>query len=377
MAFQPINNLQIASVPNYAVATTALTANAAGESCGIIGRVRIEGNAGSKTISAAGGGAIYWTTGTVTFADAGSTLRVGIQDVDLTTGLEDGTFDVNVDYTGGGGGVTANALNKSVMGAGTKTLAHGDLIAIVVELSARGGADAIQIARSIIRQIAQVDVLGIPYGTADTGTLAKQTGTMLYAVIEFDDGTIGWIQGTNGILAGTPTALSFNSGSSPDEYIGTFTPDVPLQISGFAVTISAIAAADTFEAILYEDPYGTPNALVTVTPDTDVQGSAASTESLWFFSCAATDLSAGTTYGVAIRPTTTNPLSWEYLSLGTGGAPLKSTLPLPALKMAGRTDQTGAFVETDVIHMPLIILDVCGLSDGSGGGGGASAYAFA
>ena len=375
MAFQTINNLLIIAAPSVGDFVTPITANAAGESCGVVGRVVIEGNAASKTISAAGGGSIIWNPSSVTMADVATTVRVGIQDVSAVTGIEDGTFDTYLEYTGGGTIPTAGAINKSVMGSGTKTIGNGDLIAIVVEMVTRGGTDSIAITRVQGAIASQMTAIGLPYGTADTGSPTKSSAAMMWGVIVFDDGTVGWIEGMGGIPFGlTPQAVG--SGSTPDEYIGTFTPTVPLQICGFGASLSGIATTETFEAILYSDPYGTPSSVVTLTPD-PIQLSNATSESVHLFKCAVTDLSAGTTYGVAIRPTTAATLNWEYIDLGSGNDPLKKTLPLWDLKMAARTDQTGAFVETQAYHVPMIIIDVCGLSDGSGGGGGASAYAFA
>ena len=370
MAFQPIANLLLPSCPHVVDATSGITLNATGESGGIVGSIQVEGGSGSKTISAAGGGAIIWFAGTVTMADAGSTLRVGIQDVNAANGLEDGTFDVYAEFTGGGTIPTANDFNASAMTSGTKTLTQGDTVAIVVELVSRGGSDSVNVSRVATRAISGINTMGLPYGTNDLGTLSVSNASGIYAVIKFDDGTIGWIQGTAAVIPLFSVPQAFDSGSTPDEYIGTFVPAWPMQICGFGAALSGIASGDTFEAILYEDPYGTPNALVTLTPDTDIVGGAGTTESFHVFPCTKTSLAAGTTYGVAIRPTTANSINWEYTHVGGADlAVLKRALPLPSLKMAARTDQTGAFVETETFHVPLIVLDVCGLDDGTGGSG--------
>src|SRR5688500_19686033 len=82
-------------------ATNVAVIDAVGESLTIIGQLSIEGNATGKVLSAAGGGSFFYVAGTsVNIDNAGSTLRVGLQDVDLTTGLEDGVFDVYADVTG-------------------------------------------------------------------------------------------------------------------------------------------------------------------------------------------------------------------------------------------------------------------------------------
>lgn len=60
--------------------------DAATEKTAMIGRVYISGRPGSaKTISAAGGGSISFRTGTVTFANAGTTIALGIKTWTLQT----------------------------------------------------------------------------------------------------------------------------------------------------------------------------------------------------------------------------------------------------------------------------------------------------
>ena len=69
---------------------------AAGRSIAVIGKLVLAAGTGSKTISSAGGKIYIGKIASRTFANAGSTLRIGIQDVTAGTGLEDGVFDVGV-----------------------------------------------------------------------------------------------------------------------------------------------------------------------------------------------------------------------------------------------------------------------------------------
>ncbi len=98
------------------------TMDGAGESQAFIGKVFLEAGTGSKTISSAGG-KIRWRSGTVTFANAGTNFRIGIQDV-ASTGLEDGTFDVYADLVGGTDTITGSADQLTAMETGTKTISH-------------------------------------------------------------------------------------------------------------------------------------------------------------------------------------------------------------------------------------------------------------
>src|SRR3990172_6421351 len=130
--------------------TSSGTLDAAGEKIVFIGRMYLEGGPGSKTISSAGG-KIDWRTSAVTWATPGSALRVGIADVDLTKGppgRDDGTFDVRKDLVQGTDSLASNTWVSTAMDTGTKTIAHGDLVAIVFELTATLGVDSVQVAKT-------------------------------------------------------------------------------------------------------------------------------------------------------------------------------------------------------------------------------------
>jgi hypothetical protein len=369
MAIQNINNLILTSEPFYANDITVVTINAAGRSGAVIGQVVIQGNGSNKVISAGLGKILWYPLGT-TFVAVGTTLRIGIQDVDLATGLEDLTYDVRKEYVAGTDIITANALNLAVMDTGNKTLSDGDLIAIVITMPARAGADSVAINGCQSNHIMLTDAnLGFPYGTTNTGVLTKSNTTFVYAIIVFDDGTLGWIVSTNPVSwsAGVST-ISFNSGSSPDEYIGTFTPNYTMQVSYIAPSISGIATTDNFEVILYSDPYGTPTVIATIVPDPDVVSGVVAAGAPHFYKIPPITLVSGTTYGIAVRPTTVNNINWNYAALTSSATAeiVKGIQPLPSLKMAGRTNQVGAFVETSGAHLPLVAINVCGLDDGIG-----------
>jgi len=351
-------------------AASNVTLDAAGESLAVVGYLRLQlGASGSKTCSSAGG-AIYYHTGTsVTFSNGSSNLRLGLQDP-ASTGLEDGTFDVQADLVGGTDTITTNSWYKIPMESGTKTLAEGDLVAIAVELTARGGADTLTVRRAISNVFGDTTApgSGFPYGTADTGTLAKSTN-MLAAAILFDDGTIGWIDGVPPIpLSGDGATLSINVTSSPDEYIGTFTPVAPMRVTGILWGgLTSIATTDDFEVILYQDPSNTPSVIQAVAIDPDFV-----TNGNCLAKITPVTLAAGTEYGVAIRPTTVNNITIRYFDLLTGNDGLKqgmATLGVPC-KFSQRTSQSGAFGEVQTYYMPLFGLLVNGLDNGAGGAGG-------
>src|SRR5687768_973556 len=109
------------------------TLNAATDKTCLVGHVYWEGRAASKTISSSGG-AIMFRAGAVTFANGSTTLDVGIQDVDSANGpvvRGDGTFDVKKTHQGGTDTINATAFNTISMATGSKTITHGDLVAVV------------------------------------------------------------------------------------------------------------------------------------------------------------------------------------------------------------------------------------------------------
>lgn len=353
---------------NILAASANRTIDAAGEYAAVVGPLWFPAQTGTKTLSAAGGGEIFWLAGqTVTFANGATELRPGIANV-LSTGLPD-TQDVFGSYIGGVDTITASEVNRRVMSSGSKTMTFGDQIAIVNLMPTRGGTDSI-----LMRTIDGLPFgdFGSPYGVAN-GTRVNGPTPFL---IKFDDGTPGWILHTALLrnFVGGLSTISFNSGSTPDEYIGVVTFGVAMTICGMGAKIGALASTDAFEVVIYRDPFGAPVALQTTAFTGSNQfGSGAGMAEVVLATPYA--LPADTPIGVAIRPTTANSLTWDYFDLGSGMDFLKKASPFKTIQMAARTDQTGAFVETDADHMPDLVTWIGALEPG-GVTGGAHAATF-
>lgn len=365
-------SIPLASIPVPTTSvSTSVTLDAAGESAALIGKVHLEGRTGSKTISSAGG-EIWFATAAVTFANGGTNLRVGIQDVDATTGLEDTTWDVYKDFTGGGGGVSTSVYNAAVMASGSKTISHGDIVAVVVEMTTRGGADSVVLQRmSVIASGSLPNQIGFPYGTADTGTLAKAS-LMPIVFLKFDDGTFGWIQGTCPYyLPAQNTRHSFSSSTTPDEYAAVFRLPFKCKIDAVGIDCDQIDSTDAPEIILYSDPLGTPVADVTLTPDMDeFQGLGIVNGGAVFQLASEYTIEANTWYALSVRPTTTAALEVRTWSVGSGFEDTKRAGPFGADILHGtRTNQSGAFSTTLVERIPDIVLFLSQLDDGAGGSG--------
>ena len=347
----------------FTTSTGNMTIDAAGESAAIVGYINLSSGVGtSATVSAAGSGKMHVRMEAITFASGSTNVRIGVNDVGAT-GLEDGTHDVFADVTGGGGGLTGSTVNTVTMTSGTKTISHGDLVALVVEMTARGGTDSIVMPRS------STNGLVIPYATADTGSgPAKGAFGAPYIAIEFDNGVIGWM--TNHMPRGVVAGSGFNSGSTPDEYALVF--QVPFKASavGIYALLSSLASTDDFEMILYSDPLGTPVAERTITQDMDLADT--NGEQVWSRTFAtAYTLSANTDYAIAIRPTTANSVAIFEIGLGTNGANLRKATPFGTnCSRYTRTNQSGAFGSQSTILIPAFGLWVGSLSDDVSSGGG-------
>jgi hypothetical protein len=328
-------------MPFYGVTSASAAIDAVGESFACIGRVKLTTGPGtSKTISSAGG-TVHINISTLTFANAGTTVKVGVQDV--SSGIEDGTYDVRADVVGGSGGLTSGVCSVP-MTTGTKTITHDDLVAVVFEMTARGGADTVTFLRYGTTGNA------FPYTTLDVGSGPARATLYGLMTLEFDDGTLGYFN--SDVFAFNPSTPSFASNSTPDEYALVFQVPVPMRVTSLVTTIGSFANTDDFELILYSDPLGTPVAERTIAHDADESNA----QSVGQFErdISPYDLSAGTTYAIAMRPTTTNALAISVADFGSGNANLRgATLFGTNASLGTRTDQSGAFTETTT-QIPLM-----------------------
>ncbi len=351
------------------------TMDAAGESSGVVGQVYLaDPSGGSKTISSAGG-KLWLRSGSVTFANAGTTIRAGIQDVDPANGLEDGTYDVYGELVGGGGGLAANSYNEFAMSSGTKTIAHGDLVVVVVEMMSRGGSDSVSWSTNNSNVAphsnnAGLTGTGFPYGTVDTGTRQKSANSPAVFLV-FDDGTYGWIEFQEpGPASLSASSTNINTGSNPDELAACFHLPFKCTLTGVVMGVGNVATADDFELILYSDPFGTPVAERTVTMDAMYYGTTGGNARAGGVFAPYT-LLANTDYAVAVRPTTANNITVYYFTTSTGKEAIKrSTIFGESIQLGSRQNQSGAFSVSNTALWPDLVLTLSQIDDGSGGGGG-------
>lgn len=353
------------------------TMNAAGESVTFIGRVRLENPAGgSKVLSAVGGGALRWKIGSSvpTFSNAATTFRIGVQDVNPATGIEDGVFDVYADLVGGTDVLAANTAYLTPMESGSKTINHNDLIAISFEMISRGGTDNIVLlGNQIVLPFTSTYSIGYPLITVDIGSGPFKTAGGGNVNIEFDDGTLGVIYPSFCLpLSNSITPVSVNLNSTPDELAIVFRLPFTCSVEAIYPAISQVIATDLFEIIIYEDPDTSPTVLQTIAISPLLLIS--SSNQLPRVPVSET-FEAGRWYGIAIRPTTAGSIDVPVIDVGAGNENYKKLMPFGEdIYLYGRSDQTGPFTVVNTRYLPMIRMEISALDDGASGGGRSSVF---
>jgi len=323
-------------------ATDQNVLNAAGEELHFVGQVYLEGgsSSASKTISSSGG-KIWWYTGTTTtFADAGTTLRIGIQDVSASSPSQgDATFDVYGDLVGGTDTINTSTAYGTAMGAGTKTIAHGDLVAVVFDMVSRGGADDVRV--KTFDHPSNVGTNRRPSVVLAAPTATRVNSTPC-ALIEFDDGTLGWLYGS--LYMNNASNLSFGvSTSVADEYGNLFQVPVKVNMAGVTLNTDTSAFTADYEILLYEDPLGTPSVLETITVDASQLVTTFLPGVDMHMLTGDRLLQPGVVYGVTIRPTTASTLTLYYNDVSVSSHWKSSGLSGDNCYAIRRLDNTGAF----------------------------------
>lgn len=262
-------------------AATNFLQDAANEACHMYGQIVTDDGA-SHTIDTTGSSSLQWRAGPVTFANAGTTFKVGLAAMDTATGpagratnvADVITFSVSKSMAGGGGGVTANAWQTHVPDAGTLTVANGNFIAFCTQMTALGGVDLINTSVHTTGSAP-----GRPATTSFTGGSYASAGGAPNCIISFSDGHLGWFAGAP--VFSTVTAQTWNSGSGTKEYGNYLQFPFPLKIYGI---YSIFALGGDCDFIVYSDPLGTPVAEKTVSADANATAAATVRYHYHFFS---------------------------------------------------------------------------------------------
>lgn len=251
---------------------SAGTVDATNESVAMIGHLYWE-DGGTHTVDTTGSSSLQWRTNAVTNANGGTTTKVGLADVITTAGpparanhaSDVISFDVAAVFTGGGGGITATAWNTSVPTTGTKTIAHNQLVAFAIQMTARGGADSIVVLNTtMLAATNRPQVTTFASGSYSAATAAPN------CIVVANDGTIGWLFGSI-LHSVTASNRTFNNASSPNEYGQLFDLPVGTKVHGIYAMVDPDADGDF---VLYADPLGTPAIVRTASLDLNTAVSA-------------------------------------------------------------------------------------------------------
>lgn len=276
---------------------TAMAATA--DKVAMLGYAKVAGRATGKVVSAAGGGSITWRTSTVTWANAGTTMDVGLQGVAAAAGpvpQPNGTFGVKRTLTGGDGNVTGSATKVTAMtgGSGTSTISHGDLIAVVWDMTARAGADSVIISHGANGGS------GLPNNNLFTAAAWRTTqGRLPNVVITSDDGTLITIDDTIPFVSAA--VETYADATNPDERGLLFQVPWDCKIDAVRGLLGITDNASDYTITVYSDPLGTPASVASVTVLADRGAVAAGDREQRFPLAAEVSLSANTDYVIAVR----------------------------------------------------------------------------
>lgn len=366
----------IADLPSMNAGYSPQTIDAANDSVALIGYVYIDGRpASAKTLSAAGGGKMYFAASSRTFANAGTTFRFGVQDLSAVAAnipppQPDGTFDVYGDLVGGTGTINTTSFTEVAMTSGSKSISHGQKVAIMATLTSRGGTDTITFQGSLANSGSGYPPINpVAVGQSAGGAWTSPGQWFPCFWILFDDGTVGWIADTINFHASQSFGDYITSTSTPDEYGLIFQVPFDCKVDALLTAIGYTSGSDNSGAslILYSDPLGTPSALVTATIDPlQVLNTQTNAFPQTVPLSSEITLSKNTDYCLAVQVTSSGTVRIGYAGFASDNEMKASGWWDPAYHSLGtRTNGTGAFTETVRKGFPAWVR-ISQIDDGSG-----------
>jgi hypothetical protein len=244
--------------------------------------------------------------------------------------------------------------------AGTKTIANGDLVAFVVQMVTRGGADSVTVQRESIN----TNSASLPFVTTFLGGAYADAVALPNAVITFSDGARGYFFG--GYVATTGSAtVNANSGTSLKEAGNLLQFPFPVRAYGiygaWSIPVDASVA-------LYSDPLGTPVAEKTISYDANAISATSSANQFFGLFPAPYDIPANTPVVVAVKGGATN----TAMLYKTFNAALHQESEPLGQNCYAVTRNAAAFAAQNSSKDRATIGLLIGAFDGGGGGGLAS-----
>lgn len=355
------------------------TLDAAGEEYAMIGRLHINGRpAGTKTLDNSGSSAIeFQTSGTAVFDTAGSVFKVGIQGVTAAAGpiaQPDGTYGAVGVFTKGTNDTspaltTGSSWTTAVPTTGSSTLSHGDLVAVVFELTTNNGAESIAVAGTSDGYYGGRPVTNLLAGAGPAWSTITGSGAGIgpNVVITFSDGTLATIDGMN--WSGLIGNVSWATGGT-DEKGMIFQVPFDCKVDALMARVRTAGATSDFTLSLYSDPFGTPAVMnsgaAAVTVLAEQCGQTNTALSFLHQLASEVSLTANTDYCVAVNADGAGNIRFEYTTIGNAA---HRKLFSPAGDTIGGTSRsTGAFATATTLMYPIgvRISEISGF--GAGGG---------
>lgn len=322
----------------------SMTMDAATEKCAAIGRVYFNGRpSGAKTMST---GTIQFRVGTTTFSEA--TIDVGIQGVATGAGpiaQPDGSYVTKKTVTAGGW--SSNTWITVTMDTGSTNITHGDLIAVVWDMTARVSDSVIVQSGTTSGEFAQATNAGpaqpitnVFLAGAWGASAASGGGRVPNVYITTDDGTIGWFDFT--MPVSNANALeSWSNSTNPDERGMIFQVPFDCKIDALWAACGGQSANGDFTFKLYSDPTGTPTLLTSQTMLIE-QMAPGNAQAMAMVIVPEQTLTRNTDYCVSVRATgTTNTQLYAVAVPDTSFRVVNSAGT--TFKKATRDNDTGAF----------------------------------
>lgn len=334
----------------YDTSATNTTLDAQDEEVHFIGHLELPPGTASATFDT--NTTIQFQAGTVTW-NTGTTVRIGVQDVDATTGAPgrgDGNWDCYKDMVAGTDTISTG-WNTITMASGSKSVNQGDLIAICIKVTVKG---AETLSLPVTYGGAGGFTAGRPLTVSSIGSGFVARAALVIVAINFN-GIYATLQGA--LPYTSRTATTFNNTSTPDERGNFITFPFACKVRGFVMRIVYSASSTTFDVVMYSDPSGTPAAMSggTVTVDTDTLYSTSGGD-LIIMLPAGVEVAANTKIAVVLKPNGATSIGYTYIDF-----PSTSVAALfpggQNVTYAYRTDGSGAFSETTTrkaILYPLI-----------------------
>lgn len=303
---------------------------------------------------------IGWRQGTLTGTPG--TLRVGLQGVSTTTGLNDGTYIGGatnfVDYTGWAAGNNGTFITHTL--PTSVSLTRGQLVCLYLKPQAVGtwnGTNNVTVTRSL--SDVRKSVVR-PYNIANGAIVSEfnprifllrsSTKSYGYPLQNYAKGAL--TSATNPDEIG----FAFTLGSS---YFSTY------QVAGIRFVNSVTASTSSFNLVLYNNT----TALQTVSYDTDqTYRFADNTHEIYFTDTTLATLNTGTEYIIGQKATTTTASACQpaYITCPTNGD--ISAFSSETIRY-GERQGTGAWSFTNNTRLPLVnlLIKSTAFTGGSGG----------